>query len=71
MQSWNSDKTETYLKYISEITHHGKPTPMQALQHCLFLNVGVAQLIPRVLTSTLNNLFYSKFVLNSMRGVMR
>ena len=44
---------------------------MQALQHCLFLNVGVAQLIRRVLTSTLNNLFYSKFVLNSLRGVMR
>ena len=54
----NFHKTEIYLKYISEITHSGKPTPVNALGLRLFLNVGVAQLIQHILTLTLNNLFH-------------
>ena len=45
-------------KYIAEMTHCGKPTLMHPLRRRLFLNVGVAQLIRLVLTSTLNNIFH-------------
>lgn len=52
------------VEHIPEITHWGKPTPVHALRHHLFLSVRVAQLIRRVLTS-----IYFAFVFNSLCGV--
>ena len=60
--------TKPKLISDSEITHSDKTTPVLALRNRLFPNVGAAQFIRRVFTSTTKNLFHFRIKQPAWRG---